>query len=381
MPDRRYSLTVRRRWRVAKAVDVDYTGRSTDPVSIEEGIRAALEQVDGIVSCSYARRGDQDTLDITAEASESRDDETRLNERLVDQLIARIDDALRIFGDEYERRGPVHLRHDLAFLITRHGRTRSVEGTAPTESQITFTLGRRLRAATAEKARLARHVRAAVDDYRDARHRKPLANINIERRGDALVIASVEAPQDAESLARALLGADLAPHTPRRRIDHFVPSPTKYWSVGTLALLAVSLGAAFLVLSASWLIAFAAATATVAGMSLYCAHRAGALLAPVVVGLAIPALIVAYAITYGFAMLGRHPAISTTTSGHLVDPVMLSFAIATTAGFLDFGLKDLWVRIAAYSEMLLVVSVAGSSAYSLARSAWNRLSELLGPRG
>lgn len=382
LTETRYSLTVRRRWHLSVAVHVDYRGRSTEEPAIARAIRAAADQTDGLVVASYARRGDQDTLEVIAEASESRAEETRVNDGLLDQVIKRLDDAVRAFGDEYERHGPTDLRHQILRLATRDGRTRSIEGTSPTESQVAFTLGHRLRAATSDATRLVSDVREAVEDRRDTTYsHKPLADVDVKRAGDELAISSTAAPHDAESLARVLLRADLVPNVPQRRIDRFVPPPTKYWSIGTLVLLALSLGIAFLPLARGWLVAFAAVTAVIASMSLYLAHRDGALVASVAVGLAIPVVVVGYAIAYGFAMLGRHPAISNTSAGHLVDPVLLSFAIATTAGFLDFGLRELWVRIAAYSEMLLVVSIAGSSAYSLARSAWSRLSELLGRRG
>jgi hypothetical protein len=203
----------------------------------------------------------------------------------------------------------------------------------------------------------------------------------VRRDGQALEISSTTAPEDVERVARALLAGDVLPYTPRRRIDRFIPSPIRYWSSGALALLALSLAMAFIPLAVSSLVVFAVGSAATAGASLYCARRAGGILGPVAVGLAIPLLIAAYAIAFGVAMLGRNPAVSTHAGRHLVDPLMLSFAVATTAGFLDFGLKHYWIRIVAYSEMLFVVSVAGGSAYTLARGTWARLRELLTPRG
>jgi Transposase DDE domain len=255
-------------------------------------------------------------------------------------------------------------------LVSRAAVYAAENGRGPAASQITFTLGARLRAATGDPARLSRQVRAALDDHVDTRRGQALGEVTVRRNGEALEICSTKAPEDVERVARALLAGEVLPYTPRRRIDRFIPSPIMVLehrglgapcpitcdgihpvgcglARGLCSRLRRDRGSESLLRtsrrSRDWPSGRRPCDPT--------AHRR-----------------VRHRVWV--AMLGRNPAVSTHAGRHLVDPLMLSFAIATTAGFLDFGLKPLLVRIVAYSEMLFVVSVAGGSAYTLARGTW-----------
>jgi len=101
-------------------------------------------------------------------------------------------------------------------------------------------------------------------------------------------------------------------------------------------------------------------------------------------GMAPSAIVLGFAVFYGFAMRGSHPsvAITATKVPHLVDALLLSFGLASTGGFFDLGLRTLTVRVVAFAEMLLMLSIAGGSLYLAAHAVWDRLGEILrSPQG
>jgi hypothetical protein len=52
--------------------------------------------------------------------------------------------------------------------------------------------------------------------------------------------------------------------------------------------------------------------------------------------------------------------------------------MAVTGGFFDLGLHITTVRVVAFAETLLIVSVAGGSLYVGARAVWDRLGDIAG---
>ncbi|MGW8970126.1 hypothetical protein [Streptomyces platensis] len=125
----------------------------------------------------------------------------------------------------------------------------------------------------------------------------------------------------------------------------------------------------------SWLVtAAAAALATLVG-TLSFARRQGASISRALIGLGPALLIIRFAIFYGFFARGNAPSVVVGQQPHMVDVFLLSFGIASTGGFLDVGLHGLAVRVAALLELLLMVTVAGSSLAVAARTLWTRFSE------
>jgi hypothetical protein len=91
-------------------------------------------------------------------------------------------------------------------------------------------------------------------------------------------------------------------------------------------------------------------------------------------------IVLGFAVYYGSLMRGSDPAVTVTATGapHLVDTFLLSLSLASTGGLFDLGLHTTVVRVVAFAEMLLMVSVAGRSLYVGAHGVWDRLGQMLG---
>ncbi|WP_181649888.1 hypothetical protein [Streptomyces sp. WAC00263] len=182
---------------------------------------------------------------------------------------------------------------------------------------------------------------------------------------DKLVLESV----------RALLGTPEGLRISRRVIDTWPPGSALYWGGGSLALAVIAIVLSIAPVAIGALVAaVAAALATLVG-TLSFARRQGASIARTLLGLGPALLIIGFAIFYGFFARGNAPSIVVGQQPHMVDVFLLSFGIASTGGFLDVGLHGLAVRVAALLEMLLMVTVAGSSLAVAARTLWTRFSE------
>lgn len=182
---------------------------------------------------------------------------------------------------------------------------------------------------------------------------------------DALVLESV----------RALLGAPEGLRTSRRAIDTWPPGSALYWGGGSLALAVTAIVLSIAPVAIGWLVAAAAAALATLVATLSFARRQGASIARTLLGLGPALLITGFAIFYGFFARGNTPSVVVGQPTHMVDVFLLSFGIASTGGFLDVGLHGLAVRVAALLEMLLMVTVAGSSLAVAARTLWTRFSE------
>jgi Fe-S-cluster formation regulator IscX/YfhJ len=126
--DMRYRLTVRWHWQISRNI---YRWDS-DSEQIAEQIQSALRRLHHILACSYARVGGRDTVELTAEVAEFRDDERRINERLLDAASATINDAVSRFGDQFERAvGSTSLRFEIWSLVPRYTRQKTTAGRPP----------------------------------------------------------------------------------------------------------------------------------------------------------------------------------------------------------------------------------------------------------
>jgi hypothetical protein len=375
-PPPRFEMSLTRRWRLSRKTDDEW------PTSrIAALLAEADEESEDGVSVSYSRARDRDLVELTIAVSDWIDDEAQLDAGMLDRLSRALDEKTDRFTTSPlipEYFGPPILDAIRAIAST----TRAV-GDPPSERVVRFDLGVPLRAATSDRDRLNAYVAAALAQER-AGWRAPdlkLRSVVVERAGECLVVRSSRSRESAEDVARALL-APAARWIPRqRRLDAWPPTSVRYWSRAGLCLVVLALAAAPLPLSVVSVSAVGLATFAIAVLACRFARDAGARVAPTALGIAAPLVILAFGLVYGLAMeLGSGSITTPNDSDRLVEPFLLSLAVATTAGFLDFALEASWVRLVAFVEMLTIIGVAGGSAYTLARGASSRLRALLADR-
>ena len=248
-------------------------------------------------------------------------------------------------------------------------------------STVDFSVDSRVAAAVRNRRRLESYAERSVLGYYEglSRSRPEPDKYAISRGGrSALRITSAEAGT-AEEVAAALLGESRGSRPARRSIDGWPPASTPYWGLSTLASAVFAVVIAAFAVTPAWLAITALGTAAAVGSALVLARRAGASVLKTLLGMSPSAIVLGFAVYYGSLMLGRHPqvVVAATAVPHLVDAFLLSLGMATTGGFFDLALRATAVRVAAFAEMLLMVSVVGGSLYAGARAAWDRLSEAL----
>ncbi|MFI5987662.1 hypothetical protein ACIBEA_43240, partial [Streptomyces sp. NPDC051555] len=96
-------------------------------------------------------------------------------------------------------------------------------------------------------------------------------------------------------------------------------------------------------------------------------------------GISVPVTLALFATIYGWLLLPGH-GITASAGGrlHLVDPLLLAVGIATTDGTFDYLLHGYWARQAVLLEMLMLLTIAGTTAFAVARQI---LRSLQAPRG
>ena len=192
------------------------------------------------------------------------------------------------------------------------------------------------------------------------------------------VSLTAEVPDVVESVVEAVLEVATSAVPTRRAIDRWPPASTPYWGTGNLILAIVVVAIAAFPITAIWLGVTAIIAALVLTSVLVFARRAGADLAKVALGMAPATIILGCAVYYGACMIIAPPSVvvTATPNPHLVDAFLLSVGMASTGGFFDLALRATAPRVVALAEMLLMVSVAGSSLYVGARALWGRMSEI-----
>jgi hypothetical protein len=181
----------------------------------------------------------------------------------------------------------------------------------------------------------------------------------------------------AEDVAAALLGEPVGPAG--RSIDRWPPASTVYWGVSTLALACFAVAIAGARITSGWLALTAIGATVAAGFAVIMARRGGASMLKTALGMSPSIIVFGFAIYYGSLMGGNNPSVTVAVSKvpHLVDAFLLSVGMASTGGFFDLGLHTTVVRVVAFAEMLLMVTVAGSSLYVGAHAVWERLGDIV----
>lgn len=175
----------------------------------------------------------------------------------------------------------------------------------------------------------------------------------------------------AAGVAARLLRADRRRIRLVRPVDQWTRPVRPIASLGVLVMLAITVAFAAVRLTWVGLVIYAVAMAAVEGTTLVIASRSGRSLVRCLLLFAAPTIVIVYGIAYGFMMLGPGATVhvANVNRAHVSDPLMLSFGIATTGGFLDYSLTGAWPRGVALAEMLLLVSLAGGTAAALATTA------------
>ena len=183
----------------------------------------------------------------------------------------------------------------------------------------------------------------------------------------------------AEDVSAVLLGQPRGPQ-PQRSIDRWPPATTLYWGVNTLALAIFAVAIAAVRITPVWLVVTGLGAAMAVGSALLMARRGGALLSNTALGMSPSIIVLGFAVYYGSLMMGSDPAVTVAATGapHLVDTFLLSLSLASTGGLFDLGLHTTVVRVVAFAEMLLIVSVAGRSLYIGAHAVLDKLGQMLG---
>lgn len=248
-------------------------------------------------------------------------------------------------------------------------------------SAVDFSVESRVAAAARDRRRLNLLAEGSVLDYFERNYRarpRPNQYTITQNKRSSLQVASDEEGV-AEDVSAALLGESRGSRAARRSLDRWPPATTPYWGVGTLASAIFALAISAFGITPIWLAVTALGAAVTVGSALMMARRAGASMPKTALGMSPSVIVLAFAVYYGSLMLGSHPSVivAATTAPHLVDAFLLSLGMASTGGFFDLALRATAVRVAAFAEMLLMVSVAGGSLYAGARAAWDRLSDVI----
>jgi hypothetical protein len=221
--------------------------------------------------------------------------------------------------------------------------------------------------------------RSIVDGYASRGRRTPRhAAYTVEMLRPTRLRVRSDADATAEDVVRSVLAAPTGRPTPPRSIDRWPPPTTPYWAGGSLVVTGYCALVGSAPVTTGWLIVSGIVLVSAVTATLTIARRNGASVPRTALGMAPVSVILGFAIVFGAFMHGMHASVTVTTaSPHLVDAFLLSFGIASTGGFLDLGLRGLAARVAAFFEMLLMVSVAGSSLYTASKLAWAELSDVL----
>jgi hypothetical protein len=249
-------------------------------------------------------------------------------------------------------------------------------------SIVDFSVEPQVAAAIRDPTHLKKLTACSVHDYYHERNKPerpdPCQYSITQSEGPSLRITAREEGV-AEGVATALLGEPRGQRPARRSIDGWPPPTTPYWGVGTLALAIFAVAIAVFRITPAWLAVTAAGTIIAVAITLIMARRDGADTPKTALGMSPSTIVLGFAVYYGLLMRGSHPSVTVTATHapHLVDAFLLSLGMASTGGFFDIGLHTTTVRVVAFAETLLMVSVAGGSLYVGARAAWDRLGDMV----
>jgi hypothetical protein len=247
---------------------------------------------------------------------------------------------------------------------------------------VEFSIGSQVAAATRDKKRLEFLAERSVFDYYESTGRdQPGPDQYIIARSEERRALRVSADGEgvAENVTVALLSVPRGRRSTRRPIDYWPPATTPYWGSSTLVLAAFTVAIAAFRVSPGLLWVTVLGLAVAVGFALIMSGRDGASIPKTALGMFPSVIVLGFAVYYGLHMMGRHPSVTVaaTSAPHLVDALLLSLGMASTGGFFDLGLHTTAVRVAAFLEMLLMVSVAGSSLYVGAQAAWGKLANIV----
>jgi len=248
-------------------------------------------------------------------------------------------------------------------------------------ADVEFEVSKEIAAVARDPFVLRSRVRETILDSYSRRRWAPSSEINgVEPvwLGAQTILLHARVRKAAEDVTAILLATAAGVEVTRRSIDRWPPSTAPYWGGGNLILAVYVIAVAWLRVTPISLLVTVAVSALAIFLVLVAARKGGAVLANVALGMAPSAVIMGCAVYYGASMIGTNPSIilTWTTSRHLVDAFLLSFGLASTGGIFDLGLRSTTSRVVALAEMLLMLSVIGTSIYRGARATWDRLAEI-----
>jgi hypothetical protein len=247
---------------------------------------------------------------------------------------------------------------------------------------VEFSISPQVFAASRSRKRLDLLAERSIFDYHESTRRdQPRPDQYSVARSEEFRSLRVSSSDEeiAENVTAALLSEPYARRPFRRSIDYWPPATTPYWGGWTLILAGFSLVIAPFRVSLGLLLGTVLGLTISVGFALIMSWRGGANIPKTALGMSPAGIVLGFAFYYGLLMMGRHPSVTIMTTGapHLVDAFLLSLGMASTGGFFDLGLHTTAVRVAAFAEMLLMVSVAGSSLYVGAQAAWSKLANIV----
>lgn len=185
--------------------------------------------------------------------------------------------------------------------------------------------------------------------------------------------------QNSTSVAGQLLGPTRRRRPNPRVIDTWTPDTLPIWGFGVLALLVLAVCVSPVPLSFRALAILPILALAVLLIMIRVALRRGARVTTCLLGISAPVTLALFATAYGWFLLPGH-GIKASAGGrlHLVDPLLLAVGIATTDGTFDYQLHGYWARLAGLMEMLLLLTIAGTTAFAVARKI---LRSVQAPRG
>jgi hypothetical protein len=181
--------------------------------------------------------------------------------------------------------------------------------------------------------------------------------------------------QSATLVAGQLLGPTRRQRRPVPRvIDTWAPPTLPVWGFGVLGLLVLAVGVSPIPLLLPALAVMPILSLLLLLTVIGVARRRGARLSPCLLGISAPVTIAFFAAVYGCLLL-HGGGIKSSAGGrlHLVDPLLLAVGIATTDGTFDYLLHGYWARLAVLLEMLMLLTIAGTTAFTVARQALRSL--------
>jgi hypothetical protein len=178
---------------------------------------------------------------------------------------------------------------------------------------------------------------------------------------------------DVDEVVRAVLGPPVRRSSTGRVIDSWPPPSAPYWGAGSLTCAALAVGLSWSLVVPWAIVVLVIGCALAVATSLRMAKSRGAHIPTTLLGLAPAVIVIGFGTVYAVQMRGPHPGVNVRGTPHMVDALLLSFGVATTGGFLDLSPHSLMVRIEALVEMLLMVGIAGGSAFAAGRAVWRQL--------